>query len=223
MINQFFDVPGKVFLLFIVALLLLSIFLKATKAKPKRKRPQYKPAALMTPNEIEFFGRLCRSLPGVHVFPQVAMAALITPVDSFQQNRYAYWKINEKRVDYAIYNKSMELICIVELDDRMHNAEKDKERDQLTRSAGVSTLRWQSRTKPSELEIFQAVNQLPHMVNNPLLPVERKPRPPARARSDRSRQSSPHQSQQSAYSTTRPISQHARHHSPAPRSLSEDA
>jgi very-short-patch-repair endonuclease len=132
----------------------------------------YKPVALMTPNEVEFFRRLCRSLPAVHVFPQVAMAALIEPVDSFQKNRQAYWKINEKRVDYAIYSKSMELICIIELDDRMHNIEKDKERDQLTSSAGVFTLRWQSHAKPSELEIFQAVNKLPHMLNNPLQPIK---------------------------------------------------
>lgn len=218
MINQFFDVPGKVFVLFVVALLLISIALKATKSKPKRRRSHYKPVALMTPNEVEFFGRLCRSLPGVHVFPQVAMAALIAPVDSFQENRYAYWKINEKRVDYAIYSKTMELICIIELDDRMHNAEKDKERDQLTRSAGVSTLRWQSRAKPSELEIFQAVNQLPHMVNNPLQPIERKPRPSARARQDRPRQS-PSRESLPSYAT----SSHARHESPAPMPLSEDA
>ena len=198
--NQFLDLPGKTYFLLIIVILLLSIFFKTSRTKPQRRDSAYQPVPLMTANEIEFFNRLSRSLPGVHVFPQVAMAALIAPVDSFQQNRYAYWKINEKRVDYAIYDRSMALICIIELDDRMHNPEKDKARDRLTRSAGVTTLRWQSRAKPSELEIFQAVNQLPHMLDKPLLPLERKPRPPARSVASR-----PHSD-----------SQHRRHDTPAP-------
>ena len=182
MTNSFFNQPILYLTLFFSAFLIILVFLKTSKSKPKKRRSNYKQVPLMTPNEIEFFGRLCRSLPGVHVFPQVAMAALITPVDSFQENRYAYWKINEKRVDYAIYSRNMDLICIVELDDRMHNPEKDRERDQLTKSANVATLRWQSKAKPSELEIFQTVNQLPHMLSNPILPMARKPRTPAKSR-----------------------------------------
>src|SRR5437773_1134951 len=127
---------SKLIVLFVVIFFIVAAF-SALKVKPVRRVSKYRRAPLMTPNEIEFFNRLNRALPDFHVFPQVAMAALIAPVDSFKSNRAAYWQINQKRFDYAVYTKSMGLVCIVELDDRMHDATKDKERDLLTRSAGI--------------------------------------------------------------------------------------
>jgi very-short-patch-repair endonuclease len=61
---------------------------------------------------------------------------------------FAFRRISQKRVDYAIYTNKLELICIVELDDRTHDALRDAERDAFTASAGIATLRWQSTLKP---------------------------------------------------------------------------
>jgi hypothetical protein len=119
--------------------------------------PEYLPIRIMTDNEIEFFGRLLRALPDHYVFPQVAMAALIKPSRSFIENKQAYWSMNQKRVDFAIYNKQIDLVCIVELDDVMHNACRDAVRDANTGSAGIKTLRWESRSKPNELEIRRQI------------------------------------------------------------------
>ena len=112
--------------------------------------PKFKLKQIMTKNEIEFFQRLRKSLPEYEIFPQVAIGALLDPVSANKseliKNRN---RINQKRIDYAIYSKDFELICIVELDDRTHDSKKDIERDRYFRSAGVRTIRWQSNNKPS--------------------------------------------------------------------------
>ncbi len=109
----------------------------------------------MTGNEIEFFGRLRRALPNHHVFPQVAMSAVIRPLATYKQDPRAYHDISKKRIDYAIYARDMTLVALVELDDKMHNVDNDAKRDAMTASAGLRTVRWQSKTKPSEQQIAQ--------------------------------------------------------------------
>lgn len=122
---------------------------------------RYAPQKIMTGNEAEFFKRLVRANPNGYVFPQVAMSALIAPtVRNAKARLVAFRCISQKRVDYAIYTDRLELICIVELDDRTHNACRDAERDAYLASAGISTVRWQSRVKPSEEEIRAQFEQL---------------------------------------------------------------
>ena len=122
---------------------------------------RYTAQNIMTGNEVEFFKRLLRANPQGYVFPQVAMSALIAPtVRNANARLTAFRRISQKRVDYAIYTDKLELICVVELDDRTHNARKDAERDEILMSAGISTLRWQSTYKPSEPDIRRAFESL---------------------------------------------------------------
>lgn len=120
----------------------------------RKKSPAYLPLDIMTPNELEFFQRMRRALGSqYYIFPQVAMAALIRPAQSYRQHKEAYWNIQKKRIDYAIYDSAMALICLVELDDKSHHRQRDNERDSWTQSAGITTLRWESKAKPSEKQI----------------------------------------------------------------------
>lgn len=122
---------------------------------------RYAPQQIMTGNELEFFKRLVRANPQGYVFPQVAMSALIAPtIKNHRARLTAFRRISQKRVDYAIYTDKLELICVVELDDRTHNARKDAERDSFLGSAGITTLRWQSTFKPSEPDIRRAFESL---------------------------------------------------------------
>jgi very-short-patch-repair endonuclease len=45
------------------------------------------------------------------------------------------------------------VVAIIELDDRTHSPERDKERDALLETAGYRVLRFQSKQKPSIDEI----------------------------------------------------------------------
>jgi hypothetical protein len=123
---------------------------------------QYKPRKLLTENEHEFFWRLTRALPETFIFPQVAMSALIDPTATQGSKAFmsSFGRISQKRVDYALYDSSFNLLCVVELDDKTHKADKDEARDQLLKSAGIRTIRWNSNNRPHADEIKVQVYQL---------------------------------------------------------------
>jgi len=112
---------------------------------------------ILTANEAEFFRRLRRALPDAYIFPQVGMSALIGPKSSGKKALADFRRISQKRVDVAIYTAALELVAIVELDDRTHDAKRDATRDAYLQSAGIRTIRFQSRNKPDELKIRQAI------------------------------------------------------------------
>lgn len=127
-----------------------------------RWRPAYVRRSLMTPTEQDFFHRLEVAAEPGYVFPQVAMSALI----AVKQGRYknelaAFRKISQKRVDYAIFDTALRLACVIELDDRSHDAARDRERDALLASAGIPTIRWDCRRKPTVSEIKAKLALLP--------------------------------------------------------------
>ena len=144
-------------LLFVAALVIVVLAIVRALVGGRKRAARYQLNPIMTGNEIEFFGRLRRALPEHHVFPQVAMSAVIRPVETYKQNMHAYHAINKKRIDYAIYTKAMTLVALVELDDKMHDTASDATRDAMTASAGVRTVRWNSKTKPSEQQIARAL------------------------------------------------------------------
>lgn len=142
-----------------VVVLLVSVLLIALLLR--EGGPKYRPIAIMTPNELEFFRRISKAVPEAFVFPQVAMSALIAPSDTDGKKRMAaFRKISQKRVDWAIYTKDMTLVCIVELDDQTHNPENDALRDAMLDSAGIHTVRWDSRKKPPVGEIRKTLMEL---------------------------------------------------------------
>lgn len=125
--------------------------------------PSYKRQALMTDNEAEFFGRLVAALPDCFVFAQVAMPALIAPSLPRTAKGYlpAFRRMSQLRVDYAVCDKDLRLLCVVELDDRTHDARKDAARDMMLRSAGIRTIRWQASRKPDAAAIAAAIREAP--------------------------------------------------------------
>lgn len=144
--------------LLVAAIVVLAVL--ATVMKAMEGKTRYKARQIMTPNEIEFFRRLHAALPGHWIFTQVAMSALIQP-DMGQGKAYmsAFGRIAQKRVDYAIYDDYMNLVAVVELDDRTHNKRNDAIRDAYMASAGIRTIRFESRRKPDAEAIRQAVQR----------------------------------------------------------------
>ena len=117
---------------------------------------------LLTANEKEFLRRLEQALPQYRVYPQVAMGAILDVPR--QQTRRDHLRLrgrfSQKIIDFVICNANLEIITLIELDDRSHQTEKDQARDALTATAGYPTLRFQSRAKPSVPEISAAVEAL---------------------------------------------------------------
>lgn len=138
-------------LLIILVAIAIIVFLLAP---PKLRQSAYRKRQVMTPNELEFYGRIVRALPGMHVCPQVAMHALIEPTSTNGKTRLMHFRrISQKVVDYAIFDAQWVLVAVIELDDRTHVASRDAIRDSYMSSAGIRTLRYQSRSKPADAQI----------------------------------------------------------------------
>jgi len=115
-----------------------------------------RPKPLLTDNELEFFNRLTRALPRYYIFPQVSLGAIMdaNPDLSAKQRWIIRSHFDRKIADFIICEpRTLKVIAIIELDDRTHDPQRDRERDDITQAAGIRTLRYSSREKPSVAEI----------------------------------------------------------------------
>lgn len=123
-------------------------------------KPRFSPKPVLTKNEMEFYNRLRRALPEYAVFPQVALRAFVKPGSPSGTRRY--WResglLGAKHCDFLIcHPTTLEVVTIIELDDRSHVKEQDEARDRMTAAAGYRTLRFESRKRPSVEQIRGAV------------------------------------------------------------------
>jgi len=146
--------------LILVAILAVVVVVAGGKGN-RKTAANYVRRAVLSANEADFFYRLIRANGDGYVFAQVALSALIEPATKEKKARAsAFNRIARKRVDYAIYTDKLELLCVVELDDRTHKASRDAERDAMLASAGIQTVRWQSKSKPDVADIRAQFDKL---------------------------------------------------------------
>lgn len=118
---------------------------------------QFVRKTFMTPNEVEFFHRIRKALgPGYQLMAQVSMAALIDT--KLKPTHPVYWKVRQsysgRICDFVVCDgRTMVPLLVIELDDVMHDFDRDKKRDNFLALAGVQTIRFWSRNKPTVEEL----------------------------------------------------------------------
>jgi hypothetical protein len=127
-------------------LLFIAFAVLALKVLGTRKRGDYSftSNAIMSPAEIRFFRVLQMAAPNDLVFPQVSMAAVVRPNYAGRHPSYmpAFRSISQKRIDFVVCDReSLQVRCLVELDDSTHDAGRDRNRDAVTAGAGYRTVR----------------------------------------------------------------------------------
>jgi Protein of unknown function (DUF2726) len=124
------------------------------------RRPRYRRGAIMTENEREFYQRLVAACPDCQIWPQIPILALVRP-DAKEGSR-AFWmafkKISNTRVDWVVV-RDLEVVAVVELDDRSHDARRDALRDKVLRSCGYRVIRFDTRRRPDPRQIHETVFQ----------------------------------------------------------------
>lgn len=127
-----------------------------------KPRPQYKAKTVLTPSEQVLYWSLRKALPDYVVLAQVAFSALMEP--NIRNGKY-FWqlfgRISQKRADFTVCDKAFRIVAIIELDDNSHDSAKDQERDAVTESAGIRTIRWNVNKMPTEEEILTAIVDIP--------------------------------------------------------------
>ncbi len=122
------------------------------------RRARYRRQPIMTANEREFYHRLLKALPDCEIWPQVPILALLRP--EAKEGTRVFWmafrQISNMRVDWVIA-QDLEVLAVIELDDRSHDAKRDARRDQILKSCGYRVIRFQSNRRPDPQEIHDAV------------------------------------------------------------------
>ena len=108
--------------------------------------------ALMTDMERRTIGYIEAAIPTARVHAQVSMGALLRPkpgLDNSTRLRTLN-RFTSRRVDFVIEDRATgRIMLLIELDDRTHNAGKDRDRDRLTASAGYTTVRLPASERPT--------------------------------------------------------------------------
>ena len=142
-------------LIWLAGLMLVLGVLGALAAR--RRRPAFRviKRAFLTENEKEFMQRLEEAFPEHRIMAQVSMGALMSPDVRGGSPEYLSirGRFAQKVVDFLILDEALEVVALVELDDRTHSQEKDAARDAMTAAAGYVTIRYLIREKPEPKEI----------------------------------------------------------------------
>lgn len=110
------------------------------------------PQALMTDMERRTIGFIEAAIPTARVHAQVSMGALLRPKYGLDQStrQTTRNRFSSKRVDFVVEDRaSGRVMLLIELDDRTHDAVKDRERDRMTGRAGYTTVRLPASERPT--------------------------------------------------------------------------
>ncbi|WP_242098748.1 DUF2726 domain-containing protein [Sphingomonas sp. CROZ-RG-20F-R02-07] len=127
----------------LLAALLIAVLLAAI-AMAIPRRPRVRAKALLTKRERVARVIIERVLPHARIYVQVSMGALLQPKAGLGRNEAMRTRnrFSQKIVDFVIEDRaSGAVLALVELDDRSHDAPRDRQRDAMTASAGYRTIR----------------------------------------------------------------------------------
>ena len=144
-------------------ILLLCALMLARALKGPATTPTPIAKEFMTKREQAMLAALEQVLPMYRVHAQVAMGALLTVPRqpgrrSTPADRDAF---SQKIVDFVIFDPTTgKIVVLVELDDRTHDAGKDRARDAMTARAGYQTIRIPASARPTIPTALAALGHL---------------------------------------------------------------
>lgn len=113
----------------------------------------YKRIQILTPAELQLYNFMRNNLCGiekVEILTKVRLADLVEVDSNITKDKAYFYRIASKHVDYVICEKkTMNIICVVELDDYTHDVPERKLRDEFVmmvlKSADIKTIRIKQR------------------------------------------------------------------------------
>lgn len=90
----------------------------------------YNSKKILTNNEYSFYIELKNIADEYNllIFPKVGLKDLFEPINQYN---YMYWfgKIAQKHIDFSIFDKQLNILFSIELDDKSHNSESAGKKD----------------------------------------------------------------------------------------------
>lgn len=147
-----------IFLLFIIAIAcLLGRFFAFLKKRKPIKKGSYFAVNILTKNEYSFYMKLRSKInQDILIFPKVRMEDLINvnnSLDNSNRTKYRNY-IKSRHLDFVIADKSLHILCAVELDDSSHFSSdakiNDKLKDDILKSVSIPLFR--GYNNPSDIK-----------------------------------------------------------------------
>src|SRR5271165_6357465 len=144
-------------LVFVILLVVGGVVFFLYQRTSKRKvLPRYEERPLFDKGDAIMFGRLCRALPDCYIFPHLALSAILEPVEGNRANHpERYDLIANLTVDFAVYNRDLGLICVVNMEHAMLDlgSQRNPLIERCLRRAEINVVRYNTASKPSVEQI----------------------------------------------------------------------
>jgi len=103
-----------------------------------------------------FYARLRRALPKCYVFPDVELRALMTPISTdTKQRRSEKEYLVGRKVDYAVFNAGLSLLCVIELKTGGLVDSAPGSNAQLLKGAGIKHFCWDKQKLPTSEQMMR--------------------------------------------------------------------
>jgi hypothetical protein len=147
----------------LVCLASLQLFRRPRQARglPVTAKP------LLSRPEQQLYGRLVRAFPGHIILAQVALSQLlvVTRRDAASRAQSISNSFRQLVADFVLCAPDFTAIAVIELDDRSHRREEQRERDRrkdsFLRAAGIKVVRVTVADMPNEQELMTLVALVP--------------------------------------------------------------
>lgn len=102
---------------------------------------QYKPRNLLTKTEALFFQALRQAIPEYEISFKTRLADIL---QHDRRDRTAFNRIKSKHVDFVVLDHNLQIVAVIELDDKSHlrqdRIERDYFVDQVLSEAGINVI-----------------------------------------------------------------------------------
>ncbi len=119
---------------------------------------------IMTEYEMQFLEKIKCFESDYIIIPQVNLLSIITKFPAHKFNNELF-----RNIDFGIFDKSYNLILLIELNDNSHNDTKRKRRDlkvrKLCMKANIELINFYSKFKYTDYEIITKINDAIIKVN----------------------------------------------------------
>lgn len=126
------------------------------KSPPADAIPAFTKKPFFRSEQKAFYARLRRALPKCYVFPDVELRALMTPIstDSKQRRSEKEYLVGRK-VDYAVFNAGLSLLCVIELRTGGVVDSTPGSNAELFKAAGIKHFCWDKQKLPTSEQMMR--------------------------------------------------------------------
>lgn len=156
--------PLLLLLLLFIIVSILQILLKKQQAKNELTNLPYQKRPILTENEKAFFRELktITERQNLLLFTKVRLADIVEIKSNTKQWQHYMNKIQSKHIDFVICNQNMDIITVIELDDKSHQRKDRIKRDtfvnEVLKTAGLQIIHTQGNTSTLEEMLTPMLN-----------------------------------------------------------------